>query len=147
MSGRSSLEVSEERVLTAFAPRLMQMIKMAKPVAWRVNTGEGWTLHHTLDDAKQAAGVTDQGAHEGGRWPEGPIQPLYTIDDAIEEALSMVSLPYSARIRRTRRNKTSYDSNRWKHRKSGIRIPDIFRPPQIQDVARVVRPVFQIAPA
>jgi hypothetical protein len=67
------------------------MIKMAKPVAWRVNTDEGWTLHKTLDDAKQAAGVSDKDPQEGWRWPEGPIQPLYTIDDAIEEALSMVS--------------------------------------------------------
>ena len=67
------------------------MIKMAKPVAWRVNRGNGWTLHHTLDEARQAAGVADDGAQEKCRRPDGPIQPLYTIDDAIEEALSMVA--------------------------------------------------------
>ncbi|HYL12323.1 MAG TPA: hypothetical protein VEV41_04780 [Terriglobales bacterium] len=64
---------------------------MAKPVAWRVNTGHGWTLHHTLDEARQAAGVRADDAQEKWRRPDGPIQPLYTIDDAIEEALSMVT--------------------------------------------------------
>lgn len=67
------------------------MIKTANPVAWRAKTAKGWSLHHTLDDAKQAAGVTDQGLPEGWRCPSGPIQPLYTIDDAMEEALSMVT--------------------------------------------------------
>jgi hypothetical protein len=67
------------------------MIKMAKPVAWRVNTATGWTLHHTLDEARQAAGVTDESAQEGSRSRGSSIQPLYTIDDAIEEALSMVT--------------------------------------------------------
>jgi hypothetical protein len=103
------------------------MIKMAKPIAWRVNTVESWTPHHTLDDVKQAAGVTDQGAQEGWRWPDGPIQPLYTIDDAM-----------------------SYDTIARKYRISGIRnsehFPHVYRFLEIEDVTRAAQPIFQIDP-